>query len=77
MLIVAIILSIIVGIGVAYYIVAKQVSKSNNYGDSVGELRNFDNGSWRLMGRRDYGTKQKEWSIDKNIRINQRNGLDI
>ncbi len=65
MLVVAIILSVLVGIGFAYYIVAKQVCESNNYGDYMGEISDFAQGTWCVVDRRDYKQKKKNWTSDK------------
>ena len=55
------------GIGFAYYIVAKQVCKSNNYGDYVGEIEDFAQGTWNLVDQRNYKTKKKNWTNDRFI----------
>ena len=65
MLVVAIILAIVVGIGFAYGLVAGQVFASNNYGDSVGEVQDFARGTWNIVESRNYNTQKKEWLNDK------------
>ncbi len=65
MWVVAIILGALVGIWFAYYIVAKQVCESNNYGDYVGEVRDFAQGTWDLVECKNYSTRKKEWQNDK------------
>lgn len=65
MLVLAIILSVIVGVCFAYGIMAKQVCKSNNYGDSMGEIRDFAQGTWNVVEQRNYSTKKKKWIGDK------------
>jgi len=71
MFVLAVILSILVGIGFAYYIVAKQVCNSNNYGDYVGKIDDFAQGTWDIVERRDYKTKKKNWTNDKILVENQ------
>lgn len=65
MLVLAIILSVVVGVCFAYGIMAGQVCKSNNYGDSMGELYDFAQGTWNVEVSRDYKTKKKNWTNDK------------
>nr|MBQ8253769.1 hypothetical protein [Lachnospiraceae bacterium] len=65
MLVVAIILSVIVGVCFAYGIMASQVCKSNNYGDSMGEIADFAQGTWNVVEQRNYKTKKKNWTNDK------------
>ena len=72
MLIVAIVLAVVVGIGFAYGIVAKQVCDSNNYGDYVGEVKDFAQGTWDVVGRKDYKSK-KQWTQDKAFMEQMRN----
>lgn len=60
-----IILSLIVAFCFAYGIVAGQIYKSNNYGDSVGGVNDFARGTWDVVERRDYKTKKKNWNSDK------------
>lgn len=71
MLVVAIILSIVVGVCFAYGIMANQVCNSNNYGDSVGDVIDFAQGTWDIVERRDYKTKKKNWTSDKLIAESQ------
>ena len=71
MLVLAVILGILAGIGFAYYIVAKQVYNSNNYGDSMGEINDFSQGTWDIVERRDYKTKKKNWVNDRILIENQ------
>ena len=71
MLVFAIILSVIVGVCFAYGIMAKQVCQSNNYGDSIGEIMDFAQGTWDVVDRRDYKTKRKNWVNDKLLMENQ------
>lgn len=65
MWVVAIILAIVVGVGFAYGIVAGQVCASNNYGDYVGEVKDFAQGTWDVVERKDYKTQKKNWLNDK------------
>ncbi len=65
MWVLAIILGVLVGIWFAYYIVAKQVCESNNYGDYIGEVRDFAQGTWNMVESRNYSTKRKNWQNDK------------
>lgn len=61
----AIILGVLVGVWFAYYIVAKQVCESNNYGDYMGGVRDFAQGTWDIVESRNYSTKKKSWQNDK------------
>lgn len=65
MLILAIILGVLAAMGFAYYIVAKQVCDSNNYGDYMGDIKDFAQGTWDVVERRDYKTKKKNWTNDR------------
>ena len=69
MVVLALIISLVIGFCVAYYFMAKKVSKSNNHGDSMGELRDFDQSTWNLVDYKDYRTKQKDWNLHKSIGI--------
>ncbi|MBE5880758.1 MAG: hypothetical protein E7289_00385 [Lachnospiraceae bacterium] len=71
MFVLAVILSVLVGIGFAYYIVAKQVYNSNNYGDYVGGIGDFARGTWDIVERCDYKTKKRNWTNDKILVDNQ------
>ena len=64
-MIIVIILSIVTGVGFAYYIVATWVCASNNYGDSMGEVSDFSRGTWDLVEQRNYRPKKREWTGDK------------
>lgn len=70
MFILALILALVAAACFAYCIVAKQVYKSNNYGDSMGEVKDFSRGTWYLVSSRDYKTKKKNWLNDKFL-VNQ------
>lgn len=65
MWVLAIILGVLVGSWFAYSIVASQVCESNNYGDYVGEVRDFAQGTWDIVESRNYSTKKKNWLNDK------------
>lgn len=65
MLVFAIILAIVVGVGFAYGIVAGQVFASNNYGDSMGSVQDFAQGTWNIVESKNYSTKRKNWQNDK------------
>lgn len=65
MFILALILALAAAYCFAYCIVAKQIYKSNNYGDSMGEVNDFARGTWDVVSRRDYKTKKKNWLNDK------------
>ncbi len=65
MWVVAIILAIVVGVGFAYGIVASQVCKSNNYGDYVGSVTDFAQGTWDVVETKNYKSNKKSWLNDK------------
>ena len=65
MWVVAIILAIVVGVGFAYGIVAGQVCKSNNYGDYVGSVTDFAQGTWDVVETKNYKSNKKSWLNDK------------
>lgn len=65
MWILAIILGVLVGLGFAYYIMATQVCESNNYGDYVGDVKDFAQGTWDIVESRNYCMKKKDWQNDK------------
>ncbi len=59
-----IILSLIGSFCLAVGIVSMQMRKSNNYGDSMGSVNEFAQGTWNLMDRTDYKTKKRKWQED-------------
>lgn len=65
MFVVALILALVAGYCFAYCIVAKQVYKSNNYGDSMGEVKDFSRGTWYLVSSKDYKRKKRDWDGDR------------
>lgn len=65
MWVLAIILGVLVGIWFAYAIVASQVCESNNYGDYVGDVKDFAHGTWDIVESKNYSTKRKNWQNDK------------
>lgn len=65
MFVLVLILSLIVAFCFAYGIVAGQIYKSNNYGDSMGDVNDFARGTWYVVARTDYKTKKKNWQNDK------------
>lgn len=68
MWVLAIIIGVLVALGFAYYIVANQVCDSNNYGDYIGEVRDFAQGTWDMVETRNYSTRRKDWMKEKAFR---------
>jgi hypothetical protein len=65
MFVVALVLAVVAAYFFAYGIVAGQIYKSNNYGDSKGEVTDFSRGTWNLVSSTNYRTKKKNWLNDK------------
>ncbi|MBQ4059044.1 MAG: hypothetical protein IJD40_08955 [Lachnospiraceae bacterium] len=53
MFILAIIIGCFIGFGLACMWVGTSVAKSNDHGDSKGNLLDFTEGSWQLLERKD------------------------
>ena len=65
MFVIALVLAVVAAYFFAYAIVAGQIYKSNNYGDSKGEVVDFSRGTWNLVSSTNYRTKKKNWLNDK------------
>ncbi len=65
MVVLALILALVTAYFFAYGIVAGQIYKSNNYGDSTGEVTDFSRGTWNMISQNNYRTKKKNWLNDK------------
>ncbi len=61
----ALVLALVAAYLFAYAIVAGQIYKSNNYGDSMGEVTDFARGTWNVVAQTNYRTKKKNWVNDK------------
>lgn len=71
MLVLALILALVAAYFFAYGIVAGQIYKSNNYGDSKGEVVDFSRGTWNIISQTNYRTKEKNYLNDRLIMENQ------
>lgn len=71
MLVLALVLALVAAYFFAYGIVAGQIYKSNNYGDSKGEVTDFSRGTWNIMSQMNYRTKRKNYLNDKFFMENQ------
>ena len=71
MLVLALILALVAAYFFAYGIVAGQIYKSNNYGDSKGEVADFSRGTWNIISQMNYKTKKKNYLNDRFIMENQ------
>lgn len=65
MVVLALVLALVAAYFFAYAIVAGQIYKSNNYGDSMGEVTDFSRGTWNVISQNNYRTKKKNWVNDK------------
>ena len=65
LLILKIALAIVIGYCCAYFIIAKRLSASNDLGDTSGNVRDFDRGTWELEEKNYYGPYASEdWGRD-------------
>ncbi len=70
MFVIALVLAVVAAYFFAYGIVAGQIYKSNNYGDSKGEVTDFSRGTWNIVSSMNYRTKKKNWLNDKFLMEN-------
>lgn len=64
-LIIKIALAIVIGYCCSYFIMAKRLYASNDYGDTSGKVQDFDCGTWELEEKNYYGPYASEdWEHD-------------
>lgn len=51
MFIIALLIGCFIGFGFAYMCIGIMVAKSNDHGDSKGNIQDFSHGTWKILGQ--------------------------